>query len=88
MGHIPSLDPRDKYPRPRPGLIRLFEFILGLGVFHAALRILDLFGEGQAVLDIYKLLPHVLQFLGAPWFAGCAVIAGFAGLIWQAQVPA
>jgi hypothetical protein len=34
-------------------------------------------------LDIYKLLPHFVQFLGSPVFSGLAIVGGFAGLSWQ-----
>ena len=47
------------------------------------LRGLDWFGEGEAALDIYKLLPHFVRFLGSPAFSGLAIAGGFAGLIWQ-----
>ncbi len=85
MSHIPSLEPRDQYPRPSLGLVRLFEIVMGWGVLRFALRMLDIFGEGEAAVDIYKLLPHTFQFLGNPAFSGFAIVAGFAGLIWQAM---
>jgi hypothetical protein len=88
MSHIPSLDPRHPRPRPHIELTRLFELILSLGALRFALRFLDLFGDGQSAIDIYQLLPRVLQFIGAPWFAGSAFVVGFAGLIWQAWVQA
>jgi hypothetical protein len=84
MSHIPSLEPRTPQPRPNPGLIGVFEVIMALGVIRFVIRALDMFGEGEAALDIYRLLPNSIQFLGNPVFSSLAIVAGFAGLGWQA----
>jgi len=83
MSHIPSLEPRDPRPRPSPGLVSLFQVLVAWGIIPFLLRALDLFGEGEAAMDIYNLLPHFFQFLGSPVFAGLTIFVGFAGLIWQ-----
>jgi hypothetical protein len=57
---------------------------MGWGVLNFALRVLDIFGKGESAVDIYKLLPHFIQFLGNLVFSGLAIAAGFAGLIWVA----
>jgi hypothetical protein len=84
MNYIPSLEPRGSHPRSNPSLVRLFELIMAWGAIRFVLRILDMSGEGEAAVHIYNLPPHTLQFLGSPVFSGLAIVAGFAGLIWQA----
>jgi hypothetical protein len=81
---IPSLDPRG--PRPgRPFLRSLWGAILGWGVVRFALQILDLFGRGESALDIYKLLPKIVSFLGNPAFSTCAIVGGFLLLAFEAR---
>ena len=88
MSHIPSLDPRGPHSRSNPWLIHIFEGVLTWGAIRLALRGLDLFGKGEAAVDVYRFLPHFFYFLGTPIFSGLAILSGFAGLIWQAAKQA
>jgi hypothetical protein len=85
QSHIPSLEPQSRPPAPSSSLRRLWELLVGLGTVPFCLRVLDLFGKGEAAVDIYKLLPHIFQFIGNPVFSALAILAGFAGLTWQAN---
>jgi hypothetical protein len=85
MSHIPSLEPRGPQTRPNPALVGGATVVFLWGVLRIALSALDLFGKGEAAVDIYKLLPKLLQFLGHPAFSGVALVVGFAILIWQAK---
>ncbi len=86
MSYIPSLQPRGVDARPRRiGLARAFQACITWGVIPFVIKVLDWFGKGEAAMDIYKLLPHALQFLGSSAFSGLAIAGGFVGLIWQGK---
>lgn len=85
MSHVPSLEPRGPQPRTNSTLVGGATVFFLWGVLRLALSALDLFGRGEAAVDIYKLLPNLLQFLGHPAFSAVALVLGFAVLIWQAK---
>jgi hypothetical protein len=55
------------------------------GVLKAAIWVLDWFGRGESAMDVYKLLPGFLSFLGNPAFSLVVLVVGFTILSWQAK---
>lgn len=77
MSRIPTLEPRGSGSRPKPILLLVGKFVTGFGLVRFLLWVLDLFGRGESALDIYRLLPHFLAFLGTPTFSGLSIVTGF-----------
>lgn len=78
---VPSMEPRGRY-RQRPLIVHLGEFLLGYGILSNALRLLDLFGRGESIMDVYKFLPKIVDFIGSGWFSSVTMLLGFL-VLWR-----
>lgn len=82
--HIPSFS--DRVRTGRPILLRSGQVLVFWGVFDFVLklvnRVLDLFGKGESLIDLYRTLPEVLKILENPIVGAAAIIFGF-GALWH-----
>ena len=78
---VPKLEPRGRH-RPRVGIVRASEVMLGTGLFGWMLRLLDTVGRTESAIDIYKFLPRFLAFAANPLFQGVLIVSGFL-LLWR-----
>jgi hypothetical protein len=61
------LEPRGPF-RPRKRVVWAGETVVGFGIGQYLLRLLNIVGNGESAMDIYKHLPQFLRFIAHPAF--------------------